>query len=233
MLFYQHFNLATTRFKCCFYSTMKHLLFAAFIVAALFPSCSSAPPAPSMAIVPAPSSQRQIQRSGSMSMKSRSLKSSSEKSVALVAKHNALITSSSLTDSRYHASIRVPAVSLPSLMKSLGSIGKVTSSRVNMTDVTEAYRDLDAALKNKRALRDRLRSLLSRATKVEDTLKIEKELSRVQTELDQMEARMKSMQSKVAHSTLDLSIDRNRIPGPLGAMKDGTGWVVGKLFYLN
>ena len=118
-------------------------------------------------------------------------------------------------------------------MESLESVGKVTSSRVNMTDITAAYLDLDAALKNKRALRDRLRSLLSRATKIEDTLKIEKELSRVQTELDQMEARMKYMRSKVAHSTLDLSITRDRIPGPLGAVKDGTGWVFGKLLYLN
>ena len=48
-----------------------------------------------------------------------------------------------------------------------------------------------------------------------------------------MEARMKYMRSKVAHSTLDLSINRDRIPGPLGAVKDGTGWVFGKLLYLN
>lgn len=166
-------------------------------------------------------------------MKSRSLKSSSEKSVALVARHKALITSSSLTDDRYEATIRVPATSLPSLMESLESVGRVTSSHISMDDVTEAYRDLEAALKNKRALRDRLRSLLSRATKIEDILKIEKELSRVQTELDQMEARMKSMRSKVAHSTLDLSIKRQRIPGPLGVVTKSTGWVYEKLHHLN
>jgi 5'-3' exonuclease len=212
---------------------MIKIILSAF-VAAFLSSCSSSNYATdAMAPGAAPASARQIQRSGSMSMKSRSLKSSSDKSVSLVAKHNALITSSSLTDDRYRASIRVPAVSLPSLMESLESVGKVTSSRVNMTDITAAYLDLDAALKNKRALRDRLRSLLSRATKIEDTLKIEKELSRVQTELDQMEARMKYMRSKVAHSTLDLSITRDRIPGPLGAVKDGTGWVFGKLLYLN
>jgi len=168
-----------------------------------------------------------------MSIKSRSLKQSSEKSLALAAQHRALVTSSNLTEDRFHASIRVPAPSLFSLMDSLGTVGKVTSKRVGMSDVTEAYLDLQAALKNKRALRDRLRSLLDRATKVEDILKIEKELNRVQTELDQMEARMKTMQSKVAHSTLELSIKRARIPGPLGAVKDGTSWAVGKLFYLN
>ncbi len=166
-------------------------------------------------------------------MKSRSLKSSSQKSVALVAGHHAHITSSSLTDDRYQATIRVPANKLSSLMQSLESVGKVTSSRVSMDDVTTAYLDLEAALKNKRALRDRLRALLSRATKVEDILKIEKELSRVQTDLDQMEARMKSMRSKVAQSTLNLSIKRQRIPGPLGAVTQSGGWLFDKLNYLN
>jgi septal ring factor EnvC (AmiA/AmiB activator) len=168
-----------------------------------------------------------------MTMKSRSLQSSSQKSVALVARHQALITSSSLTDDRYQATIRVPASKLPSLMQSLESVGKVTSSRISMDDVTAAYRDLEAALKNKRALRDRLRALLSRATKVEDILKIEKELSRVQTDLDQMEARMKSMRSKVAQSTLNLSINRQRLPGPLGIVTKSGGWIYHKLNYLN
>ncbi len=197
-------------------------------------SCSSAPLSPFAAPSYAKSTtERQIQRAGNMNLKARSLKTSSEKSIALVANHKALITSSNLTQDNYSAQIRVPAVSLAPLMDSLGTVGKVTSKRVKMSDVTVAYLDLQAALKNKRALRDRLRSLLSRANKVEDTLKIEKELSRVQTELDQMEARMKSMQSKVTHSTLDLSIKRQRIPGPLGLFTESTSWALGKLFYLN
>jgi len=168
-----------------------------------------------------------------MNLKSRSLKSASEKSIALSTKHHALVTSSNLTDDDFNATIRVPSPNLTPLMTSLESVGKVTYSRVDMDDITDSYFDLQAKLKNKRALRDRLRTLLSRATKIEDTLKIEKELSRVQTELDKMEARMKSMQSKVAHSTLSLSIERQRIPGPLGLLTNSTGWIFGKLFHLN
>ena len=166
-------------------------------------------------------------------MKSRSLKSSSQKSVALVSSHHALITSSSLTDDRYQATIRVPANNLPSLMQSLESVAKVTSSQVSMDDVTATYLDLEAALKNKRALRDRLRALLSQANKVEDILKIEKELSRAQTDLDQTEARMKSIRSRVTQSTLKLSIKRQRIPGPLGVVTQSGGWLLEKLNYVN
>jgi hypothetical protein len=203
-------------------------------VAAVLSSSCSSPFSSSAAMAPdAAYSKRQIQRSGTLNMKSRSLESSSEKSIALVAHHQAIITSSSLTDDRYKATIRVPSNSLPSLMQSLESVGKVTSSHVSMDDITAAYLDLEAALKNKRALRDRLRALLSRATKVEDILKIEKELSRVQTDLDQMDARMKSMRSKVAKSTLNLSIIRQRIPGPLGIVSKSGGWIFDKLNYLN
>jgi uncharacterized lipoprotein YajG len=72
---------------------MIKIILSAF-VAAFLSSCSSSNYATdAMAPGAAPASARQIQRSGSMSMKSRSLKSSSDKSVSLVAKHNALITS--------------------------------------------------------------------------------------------------------------------------------------------
>jgi hypothetical protein len=201
--------------------------------AILFCSCSSSFSSPEAMAPNADYSKRQIQRSGTINMKSRSLESSSEKSIALIAHHQAIITSSSLTDDRYKASIRVPSNNLSSLMQSLESVGKITSSHVSMDDVTAAYLDLEATLKNKRALRDRLRALLSQATKVEDILKIEKELSRVQTDLDQTDARMKSMRSKVAKSTLNLSIIRQRIPGPLGIFSKSGGWIFDKLNYLN
>lgn len=212
---------------------MKTLLLLA-VAATFLTSCSSVLSRSGFASPSAPgSSERLIQRTGSLVMKSRSLKTSSEKSVALAHQHRALVTSSSLTEDRYEATLRVPAASLPSLMESLSTVGRVTHRRVEMTDVTEATLDLQAALKNKRALRDRLRSLLDQATQVEDILKIEKELSRVQTELDQMEARLKSLSLQVSHSTLNLSIKRDRIPGPVGAVTKGTGWLFGKLNHLN
>lgn len=208
------------------------LLVSTSLAIVLFSSCTSPFPSPAT-MTPGSPSARQIQRSGTMSIKSRSLKASSEKSVALVARHQALITSSSLTDDHYNAIIRVPADNLPSLIHSLESVGKVTSCNISKDDITTAYLDLEAALENKRALRDRLRDLLSQATKVDDILKIEKELSRVQTDVDQMEAQMKSMRSRVAQSTLDLSIKRHRIPGPLGVVTKSGGWIFEKLNYLN
>ena len=113
------------------------------------------------------------------------------------------------------------------------SAGKVTHKHISSDDVTAQHRDLSAELKNKTALRARLRNLLAQATEVSDILKIEKELARLQTEIDQLSQRLNSLNSMVKLSTLTLTIKRDRIPGPLGLVTKSGGWVFDKLNYLN
>ena len=211
---------------------MKLLLL--LLPALLLISCSSGPmaaPAPSYSA--GATEARQIRRTGSMTMKSRSLKESSERSIALITSHQGIVHNSSLTEEDFSATFRVPSSSLKPIMAELGEIGKITHQRISQDDVTAQYRDMQAELKNKIALRDRLRILLKKATKVSDALEIEKELAEVQTELDQLSGQLKTLKSQVALSTLSLEIERTRIPGPLGAVTDGSGWLINKLFYLN
>jgi hypothetical protein len=216
---------------------MKPLLI--LLLVPFFTSCSSrfasaAAPAPASLMSPeSPGHTRKIKKTGSMNLRAISLKESSAKSLALVTKYRGTVTSSSLTKDDFDATIRVPSASLESLMDSLTEVGHVTRKRVSMDDITEQYLDLEAALKNKRVLRDRLRNMLNQTKNVDELLKVEEQLARVQTELDQMEARLKLMQSQVALSTLSLSIERKRIPGPVGAVTSGTGWFFKKLVNLN
>lgn len=216
---------------------MKHVQFL-LCVAALVPSCASTdgyssqvPAAP--AAYAATEAARKIRKDGSMAMRTGALEESAEKCVALVAAHHGILQTSTLTEEDYHATIRVPSKSLEPLMDSLSGLGKVTSREVSVDDVTAQYRDLEAEISNKRALRDRLRQLLAKSTTIKDTLAIEKELARVQTELDTMEGRMKLLRSQVARATLNLDIAREHIPGPLGAVAKGAGWTVKKLFVLK
>ena len=111
--------------------------------------------------------------------------------------------------------------------------GKVTSRRVRVTDVTEQYIDVDAQIRNLRVLRNRLKKLYSRSNNVEELLKVEAELARVQTELDSLEGRMKAMKKNIAYSQLSISINRKRIPGPLGAVSKSIDWLGKKLWVLN
>lgn len=164
------------------------------------------------------------------------VQNSTKKAQAIVKKHRGyLSTISTSYDDDVCASLklRVPKDSLVQTMDELSTLGKVTSRDVEVEDVTEQWIDIQAKLKNMRALRDRLRILLKQANSVEDTLKVEKELTRVQSELDSLEGKVKKMQKHAVYSKLSLTISQKSIPGPIGAIGKGAWWGVKKLFVLR
>jgi hypothetical protein len=129
--------------------------------------------------------------------------------------------------------LRVPASALNSTIELLESLGTVTERHLSSEDVTEQYIDVEARLKNKIALRDRLRELLEKATDVKDILAIETELNRVQADIDSMQARLKSLKGLADMATIDLAIKQKRILGPLGYLLKGLWWGVEKLFVIE
>jgi predicted nucleic acid-binding Zn-ribbon protein len=100
-------------------------------------------------------------------------------------------------------------------------------------DVTETFIDNEARLKNLYALRDRIRALLEKADEVEELLKIERELSRIQSEIDSLEGRQKSLQQSVDFAEVSVTFEPRTILGPLGYVASGVGWVVEKLFFIR
>jgi len=134
---------------------------------------------------------------------------------------------------RANVTIRVPVESLTSTIVALESIGKMTSRRMTSEDVTEQYVDTEARLKTMIALRDRLRALLDKAQDVRDVLVIERELSRVQAEVDSMQARLRKLKGRVDLASVNVSINRKVILGPLGYLLKGAWWTVEKLFVIQ
>jgi len=129
--------------------------------------------------------------------------------------------------------LRVPVKSLKPAMSALEAIGKVTRREVSSEDVTEQYVDIDARLKTMVALRDRLRALLDKAQNVKDVLAIEKELGRIQADIDSMQARLKALKGRADLASINVSIKRRRILGPLGYALKGAWWTVEKLFVIQ
>jgi hypothetical protein len=136
-------------------------------------------------------------------------------------------------DTKANLTVRVPAKSFKAALSSLETLGTVTYRRVESEDVTEQYIDVEARLKNKIVLRDRLKQLLDKATAVKDVLAIETELNRVQSDIDSMEGRMRSMKKQVTYATVTLSLERKPILGPLGYVFKGLWWGVEKLFVIR
>lgn len=129
--------------------------------------------------------------------------------------------------------VRVPAQSFKTALSSLETLGTVTYRNIEGEDVTEQFIDVEARLKNKIVLRDRLKQLLEKANEVKDILAIETELNRVQADIDSMEGRIKSLRGKVEYSTLSLNLERKPILGPLGYLFKGLWWGVEKLFVIR
>jgi hypothetical protein len=131
------------------------------------------------------------------------------------------------------AVLRVPSSRLDEALDRLAALGRERERSSTTADVTEQVADLEASLTNDRALRDRLRALLARAKTVEEVLRVEGELTRLQTQIDRTEGRLKRLRSEVELSTLSARFERRRILGPLGYALKGVAWVVEKLFVIR
>jgi len=105
--------------------------------------------------------------------------------------------------------IRVPAQKFDATLQQISALGEVIDRAIKASDVTEQMLDLNIRLENARKTRERLLEHLSKSTKIEDTLKIEAELSRVSGEIEQMEGKLRYLESQIAMSTIRVELNSN------------------------
>ena len=145
-------------------------------------------------------------RSGSLDLRVKDLGASKQQVETIVADVQGRIQDWSLQDGKWlNMTLRVPEPRLDETMDRVGALGKVVGRSLRSRDVTEQLIDLEARLKNLRALRDRLRTYLDRAANLEEILAVERELARVQTEIESLEGKLKLLNEQVAMSELTLS----------------------------
>jgi len=109
--------------------------------------------------------------------------------------------------------VRVPSGEYERMQESVGQRGTVLSESTSTKDVTDQLVDLEARLANLKSRRDRLRTFYNRANSTEELLRIEEELSEVQGEIERLEAQKRSLERRVAFSTLRIEL-REPSPGP-------------------
>jgi viroplasmin and RNaseH domain-containing protein len=81
----------------------------------------------------------------------------------------------------------------------------LTVKNIRVVDVTEQYVDIQARLKTKYELEQRFLSLIKKAKNVEEVLSVEAQLSQVRYEIESMEGKMRSLNDRIAFSTLNVS----------------------------
>ena len=134
--------------------------------------------------------------------------------------------------------LRVPSENFSAVFDGVRGVGTVESATSDTQDVTDRLVDLNARLDNLEAQRDRLRTLYERANETEDVLAVGRELSEVQGEIERLEAKRRSLEERVALSTLtvrlheprpdDFGLERTAFHeiGPLAAFLDSVDGVI-------
>ena len=113
-------------------------------------------------------------------------------------------------------SFRVPVNRFDDALSGLqGMAKKVISNTIGGQDVTEEFVDLEARRKTLETTRDRLLDLLTKATTVEDTLKINQSINDYQAQIDQIEGRVKFLSQSSAMSTINVSVAPVPSPSPI------------------
>ena len=103
--------------------------------------------------------------------------------------------------------LKIPAQRFDQALNGLATLGKVESVNATAEDVGEEYVDITARVNNGHRLEDRLISLLATRTgKLQDVLSVERELARVREEIERYEGRLRFLKSRVATSTLSVTI---------------------------
>ena len=150
----------------------------------------------------------------------------------LAAQVNGMIANSSITGGRDQIrqatfELKIPASKYDETVSSLSTIGKVETVSSSAQDVGEEFVDITARVSNARRLEERLISLLANRTgRLDEVLRVERELARVREEIERYEGRLRYLSSRVAMSTLTITIHE---PGPIFGNNPGENPIVSAL----
>ena len=111
--------------------------------------------------------------------------------------------------------VKVLPENLDHFLQKVRGIGELKNQMLGTEDVTKAYFDTDARLKNARVMEQRLIDMLKTKTgKVFDLLQVEKELGRVREEIEKMQGELKYWDSQVQFATVTISMSEKDMEEP-------------------
>lgn len=133
----------------------------------------------------------------------------------------------------YQTIIRVVADSLNKAVFDISRLGKLNRKSISGEDISEQYNDLRIKLENAEKARKRYLELLDKAQNVDETLKVEKELERLNGEIDLLKGKINRYSHLTEYSTITVSLKEKVKPGIVGYVFIGVYRAVKWLFVRN
>src|SRR6266480_3663478 len=111
--------------------------------------------------------------------------------------------------------VKVLPENLNRFLQKVRGLGELKNQTLGTEDVTKAYLDTDARLKNAHVIEQRLVDMLKTKTgKVSDLLQVEKELGRVREDIEKMQGELKYWDSQVQFDTVTISLAEKDMEEP-------------------
>ncbi|MEM8805424.1 MAG: DUF4349 domain-containing protein [Cyanobacteria bacterium P01_G01_bin.38] len=126
-----------------------------------------------------------------------------------------------------YLNVRVPQANLEATLTALADLGTVNQRSITAEDVSSQLVDLQARLRNLRKSEAALQKIMERSGSIDEVLEVSREISTVRQQIEQLAAQLKSLQTQVSYSTIELNIaaavTTAEQPRPLGK-KVGETW---------
>ena len=170
----------------------------------------------------APSVNRKIIFSGSISIETINFDDDIERIKAALAEVNGYVENQSVSGTkpinwndrgRYgYMTLRVPSKSFDAFIGRLKGLGETKSLSTSGQDVSLQYFDTETRLRTLRIRQERLLDLLENAKGLEDIIKLEKELGDVDYQIQSLEIELRNYDSLIDFSTISIELyEVNRV----------------------
>lgn len=184
-------------------------------------SAAIVPPAPAAvtaSVAPAEMSRR-VEYGASTALLVDDVRESFTRLSELVARHRGYMVTSRFTQSVKDAGpeamyrVKIPTAEFDSFLGEVRALGEILAENIQSDDRTEAYRDLEAGVRE----RDRTLALLRDKLTTAETPRVATELDRVQTDRDRMETARMQLEIKTDYMTIEVSLRETETGAAVGA----------------
>jgi hypothetical protein len=161
--------------------------------------------------------ERKIIRNANLTVEVTSPTESQRKIVSIAESHQGFVVTSESThrttddktkpEITVNLVVRVPAAQFNQAMEEIRAIGtRVIQEKITGQDVTEEFMDLEARIKNQKALEAQFLEIMKRAGKVEEALNVQRELAEVRTGIEKLEGRRRFLENQASLSTINVTL---------------------------
>jgi murein DD-endopeptidase MepM/ murein hydrolase activator NlpD len=165
----------------------------------------------------AQAAERKIIRNANLTIEVNSPTESQRKIASIAESHQGFVVTSEATqrttedrtkpEITVNLVVRVPAAQFNQVMEEIRAVGlRVIQEKITGQDVTEEFMDLEARIKNQKALEIQFLEIMKRAGKVEDALSVQRELAEVRTEIEKLEGRRRYLENQASLSTINVTL---------------------------